>query len=127
MKYKIQKLDGRHSYHHLFQYYIGFSKSMWQDQGPLDFSESHLWFLKTYGWSAEVPVYIEILEWYNIKQYAMFRSVSSRPYPLVDSKIPELCNPYWSWTNGIGDQYRIYVASDVELTFFCLSLPLDQK
>jgi hypothetical protein len=128
MKYKIQKLDGRHSYHHLFQYYIGFSRSMWQSQGPMNFSECQLWFLKTYGWSAEVPVYVEILEWHNINQYSMFRHNPTRKNASSGvASTPELCNPHWSWTNGIGDQYRIYVASDVELTFFCLSVPLDQK
>jgi hypothetical protein len=123
MKYKIQKLEKRHSYHGLFQYYIGFSKSMWQDKGPLHFSRCQLWFIKTYGWSAEVPIYVKINTWCDINQTVMFGVNSKSSKKETD----ELSNPHWSWTNGIGDQSRIYVASEAELAFFCLSWPIDQK
>jgi hypothetical protein len=128
MKYTIQRLDGRHTYKNLFQYYIGFSNRMSNNQGPLNFTLAQKWFTETYGWSAEVRQYAEILEWSDIKNAMnglMRRKFSG--HPLLKnpgsgyaSDIPEVCNSKWSWTNGY-DDLRIYVASDKELSWFQIS------
>lgn len=121
MKYIIQKLDGRHSYNKLFQYYIGFHASMSINQGPLNFSRCQKWFFQTYGWSAEIRTYSSILHWYKQSQNLNYiRPINLEP-------LPDDCNKYWSWTIGVADQYRIYVASEQELSFFCLANPVDQK
>ena len=43
MKYTVQKLDGRFSYHRYFKYYIGFSHRMSDGHGPLSFTRAHNW------------------------------------------------------------------------------------
>lgn len=122
MKYTIQRLDGRHSYHKLFEYYIGFPLAM---PGPLDFSRAQKWFFQTYGWSAEIRMYHKIYDWdCNRNQLQPFLTKS-----LVNNnqnKISEYCNPHWSWTNNAEYIYRIYVSSEKELSFFCLANPVDQ-
>ena len=126
MKYTIQRLDGRHTHKNLFQYYIGFSNRMSNNHGPLNFTLAQKWFIETYGWSAEVRQYADILEWFNIKNtinVAMRQKFSGHPLfknPSSTSDIPEACNSKWSWTNGYND-LRIYVASDKELSWFQLS------
>jgi hypothetical protein len=126
MKYTIQRLDGRHTHKNLFQYYIGFSTRMSNEQGPLNFTLAQKWFTETYGWSAEIRQYADIIEWYNITNsihgivrrkfsgHPLFKNLGST------SDIPEVCNPKWSWTNGYND-LRIYVATDKELSWFQLS------
>ncbi len=118
MKYKIQRLDRRHAYHQLFDYYISFSRTMWHDQGPLNFSRCQKWFIDTYGWSAEVQIYTDIKDW-------SYRSAVLPKSATVDTDLSTVCNPNWSWSNSVNNQYRIYVASDAELSFFCLSHPVD--
>lgn len=124
MKYKIQQLDKRHSYHYLFRYYIGFPTSMSQGLGPLEFTRATKWFTETYGWSAEIQMYDKIMDWVHLGQRKQgFASMVANSQ--IKEKPPE-CNPHWSWTNGVGSEYRIYVASDSELSFFCLKYPVDR-
>ena len=115
MKYEIQRLDGRFTYRNLFEYCIKFSGRMSNDRGPLHFARVHKWFADTYGWSAEIRQYSDIVTWISTGN----RWLKGNP---VD--IPEECNEYWSWTNGY-DDLRIYVKSTAELNFFQLKFPCD--
>jgi hypothetical protein len=74
------------------------------------FAQAQKWFFETYGWSAEIRQYSEIVKW--IKTSNQFVN----PTPVA---VPEECNPYWSWTNGYNN-LRIYVKSGAELNFFQL-------
>lgn len=121
MKYTIQKLDGRHTYHKLFDYYIGFSSIM---PGPMDFSSCQQWFFKTYGWSAEVRTYHKIFDYFYKKgQYHSYLTKNM----IKQEQVPADCNPHWSWTSNTEYNYRIYIAGEEELSFFCLAHPIDQK
>ena len=121
MKYEIQRLDGRFSYRHLFEYYIKFSNNMSSQQGPLNFSDVQKWFFQTYGWSAEIRIYEKLSRWTaQVNQVSMGKAFNPTSGTLAD--MPEHCNPNWSWTNGY-DDLRIYVASDKELAFFQLAFP----
>jgi hypothetical protein len=131
MKYTIQRLDGRYSHKDLFQYYIGFSTRMSHDQGPLCFNQVQKWFTETYGWSAEVRQYADILNWAqttNNISMTMHKKFGNHPMFRQNSlsrvDVPDCCNPLWSWTNSFED-LRIYVKSDAELSFFCLAFPVD--
>ena len=125
MKYTIQRLDGRFTYRDWFQYYIGFSQNMSNNQGPLNFDHCLQWFIQTYGWSAEIRQYADMHRWVGMNQsmtQQMIRKFGNN-HPLSISAAPDLptsCNPYWSWTNGYND-LRIYVKSDQELSFFQLA------
>ena len=116
MKYTIQRLDGRFSYRKWFDYYIGFSGRMSQNEGPLEFARAQHWFLQTYGWSAEIRQWSDIHTWYT-KSVPLIAVKGGWTRPNV---MPKECNPNWSWTNGYND-LRIYVASDKELAFFELA------
>lgn len=126
MKYKIVRLDGRHSYNHMFEYSINFPKSMLQDQGPLDYNDAMLWFLTTWGWSAEIAEYVAMETTvqnahYLYNTFSMMKAIS---VPSDESTLPVHCNPHWSWSNRY-DDLRIYVKSGAELTFFQLRFPVD--
>ena len=129
MKYTIQRLDGRFTYRDWFQYYIGFSHQMSNDQGPLNFDHCLQWFIQTYGWAAEIRQYADIHRWINMNQHMtqhMIRKFGNN-HPLkipAALDLPTSCNPYWSWTNGYSD-LRIYVRSDQELSFFHLANPME--
>ena len=110
MKYEIAKLDGRFTYRDLFGYCVKFSNSMARGHGPLHFNAVLEWFRDTYGWSAEIRQYGDIMSWIATNN----RWLKSPP---LDR--PAECNPHWSWTNGY-DDLRIYVKSDAELNFFQL-------
>ena len=129
MKYTIQKLDGRHSYNNVFQYYIGFSGGMHNHRTPERFNEALEWFTQTYGWSAEVRQWMQIREHYDVtNNFAFQLQKKFGNHPALVTKqqgIPAMCNPHWSWTNGLED-LRIYVGSEQELTFFQLAHPVDQ-
>lgn len=113
MNYQVTKLDGRYRYNKLFQYQIAFSNRMHTGYGPLHFAEAQMWFFNTYGWSAEVRQYDDIREY-----------VSKANHWLKDEmEMPLVINPHWSWTNGINNQCRIYVATDKELSFFMMAHP----
>ena len=132
MKYTIQRLDKRYSYSDLFQYYIGFTKSMMNNRGPEHFNDTLRWFTKTYGWSAEINQYSGMLKYYTISNgmvslmHTKFRNHPLLQQPSTPQKpFPECCKNVWSWSNTF-DDLRIYVATDRELTFFQLAFPIDQ-
>jgi hypothetical protein len=121
MKYKVNTLDGRFKYRKWFKYYIGFSTSMINDQGPMQFNRALQWFFDTYGWSAEIRQWTEIRSWY-INGIPMMAIKGGRIRPDLEI-LPSECNMNWSWTNGMGD-LRIYIKGDAELAFFQLAHPL---
>ena len=117
MKYEIVKLDGRYTHRDLFQYCIKFGQRMGINRGPLCFTQAQRWFFETYGWSAEIRQYDDIVRWFKTNN----RWINPTPMDL-----PPECNPHWSWTNGY-DDLRIYVATDAELTFFQLKFSQDTQ
>ena len=116
MKYEIAKLDGRFTYRDLFEYYIKFSNSMTRGHGPLHFNSVLEWFRDTYGWSAEIRQYNNMMAWTTASRNVMNQFPKATG---ILSELPDCCNSHWSWTNGY-DDLRIYVASDRELNFFQL-------
>ena len=119
MKYEIAKLDGRFTYRDLFGYCVKFSNSMARGDGPLHFNAVLEWFRDTYGWSAEIRQYNNMMSWTTASRNVMNQFPKATG---ILSELPECCNPHWSWTNGY-DDLRIYVASDRELNFFQLRWP----
>ena len=119
MKYDILKLDGRFTYRNLFAYCIKFSNRMANSQGPQHFNDVMQWFTATYGWSAEVRQYDNMMKW--VEQTLVFGKIIT-----VARDLPDCCNEYWSWTNGY-DDLRIYVRSDAELNFFQLRWPNEPR
>lgn len=120
MKYKTYKLDGRYRYRSWFEYYIGFSGRMSDNQSPIEFNRALRWFISTYGWSAEVRQYEDMYSWSVVKAPMMaVKGGFARPKP---GKLPEDCNEHWSWSN-VNQELRIYVASDKELAYFQLAHP----
>ena len=122
MKYKVNTLDGRFKYRKWFKYYIGFSTSMINDQGPMQFNRALQWFFDTYGWSAEIRQYNNMMSWTTASRNVMNQFPKATG---ILSELPDCCNSHWSWTNGY-DDLRIYVASDRELNFFQLRWPCEQ-
>ena len=118
MKYTVQKLDGRFSYHRYFKYYIGFSHRMSDGHGPLSFTRAHKWFVDTHGWSAEIRQWADIRSWY-MNGIPMMAVKGGRIRPDLENLPPE-CNMNWSWTNRM-DELRIYIKGDAELAFFQLA------
>ena len=119
MKYEIAKLDGRFTSRDLFGYCIKFSNRMAVDHGPLKFNDVMKWFSDTYGWSAEIRQYNNMLSWTTASRNVMNQFPKATG---ILSELPDCCNSHWSWTNGY-DDLRIYVASDRELNFFQLRWP----
>ncbi len=115
MKYDVIKLDRRYRMHKWFQWAISFSGRMSLNQGPLHFDAALNWCFRTYGWSAEIRQYEDIREWFG----------RTNPWlmPSDELSMPDSINPQWSWTNGIKGESRIYLASDKELSFFCIAHP----
>ena len=126
MKYEIVKLDGRFTYKDLFQYCIKFSDSMARGSGPLHFNHVIKWFNDTYGWSAEIRQYDNMLKWVNTSRMIHQPKFTNSLTSGILSHAPDVCNPYWSWTNGY-DDLRIYVKSDAELNFFQLKWPNESR
>lgn len=122
MRYKVHRLDKRFSYCDHFQFYIGFTGKMINQLGPLDFNHALKWFYETYGWSAEIRQWGDMLRHVDVN-HLIHRQISKKNSS--KSPLPEACNSHWSWTNGY-DDLRIYVASDKELAFFRLAHPVDQ-
>ena len=124
MIYQKHKLDGRHSHNKIYHYYLQFSTNMANRSGPLHFNDAMAWSIRTWGWSAEVNQTARIQAWtatstaLNIKP-TLASSILDAP--------PDYCNPHWSWTNRIGDDLRIYLQGDAELSWFQLAHPVDQK
>jgi hypothetical protein len=120
MKYTVNKLDARYSYHQWFSHYIGFSSRMSNNKGPLEFNQVLQWLVQTYGWSAEVKQYQAIYEWYNKSVPLM--SVNGGWVRSAPKNLPPEVNPHWSWSNQY-EELRIYVRGDEELAFFQLAHP----
>jgi hypothetical protein len=102
MKYKVTKLDGRYSHRETFEYMIEFSKAHWKGTGVLDFDRARRWFNDTYGWSQDVKTRV-----------AIDKSVGANPMLFE----PGAINTSWAYLAKYND-YRIYVATDKELTMF---------
>jgi hypothetical protein len=102
MKYQVTKLDGRFSHSGVFNYMLEFSKNTWGNgTGVLDFDRARRWMSRTYGWSQDVET-----------RTAIGRS----NIVLQEGDI----NLHWAYSVAYKD-YRIYLASDKELTFFQLA------
>lgn len=82
-------------------------------KGILWFNDVKLWFKQTYGYSAEIREWREMLLYHN--NFSNF---------LEQSDLASHVNFYWSWTNG-HDDLRIYVKGTKELTMFKLAIPVD--
>ena len=121
--YTIKQMDGRFSYREWFSIYISFSGTMFRQQGPWYFAQAQKWFVRTYGWSAEIKQYAEMHRWLGV-QGQMTHFPNYRPLAL-DAGIEEVCNPHWSWSNQYND-LRIYLQGDKELAFWELGQPLNQ-
>ena len=124
MKYTVTRLDGRYSYRHWFEYYVGWPSAMTNGQGPVHFNDAVKWLGQTFGWSAEIRQYDRIMQWTSNSYVNTLLNKKLASSILMERS--EHCNPHWSWTNHYQD-LRIYVASEQELAFFQLSHTVDQK
>jgi hypothetical protein len=107
MKYQVTKLDGRFSHSGVFNYMLEFSKNTWGNgTGVLDFDRARRWMSRTYGWSQDVET-----------RSAIRRLESIRPDVTVQD---EDINLHWAYSVAYKD-YRIYLKSGKELTFFQLA------
>ena len=107
MKYQVTKLDLRFSHSSSFDYVLEFSKNTWGNgTGVLDFDRARRWMSRTYGWSQDVET-----------RSSIKRLESVRPDVTVQA---EDMNRHWAYSVAYKD-YRIYLASDKELTFFQLA------
>jgi len=101
MRYEIVKLDHRHNHRNRYRYMIRF-RSDTSGTGALDFDQARRWFNQTYGWSQE----------------AELQMMMNRRSEVLDA--PPESNTYWAYHTEYRD-YRIYVASDKEVSWFSLS------
>jgi hypothetical protein len=108
MKYKVVKLDHRYSHRTTYQYVIEFSKGHWLGTGVLDFDRARKWFTTNYGWGQDVEVRSELL---RAKQHH------------AEEFEPDDINSTWAFSAKFND-YRIYVATDKELSWFLLCHPV---
>lgn len=107
MKYQVTRLDGRFSHSSSFDYVLEFSKNTWSNgTGVLDFDRARRWMNRTWGWSQDVET-----------RSSIKRLESVRPNVTVQA---EDMNLHWAYSVAYRD-YRIYLASDKELTFFQLA------
>ena len=106
MKYQVTNLDRRHSHHASFNYMLRFGKPSWEGTGVLDFDRARRWMNRTYGWSQDVETLA-----------AIKRCQVRNPDVVVQA---EDTNPHWAYSVAYKD-YRIYLASEKELTFFQLA------
>ena len=107
MKYQVTRLDGRFSHSGVFNYMLEFSKNTWGNgTGVLDFDRARRWMNRTYGWSQDVETLV-----------AIKRCKIRNPDVEVQA---EDTNPHWAYSVAYKD-YRIYLASEKELTFFQLA------
>jgi hypothetical protein len=106
MRYQVTKLDRRHSWCAQFAYMLEFSKNTWAGTGVLDFDRARRWMNRTYGWSQDVETRTALL--------------TRRMDPLNNSVQDEDINLHWAYSVAYKD-YRIYLASEKELTFFQLA------
>jgi hypothetical protein len=110
MKYKVTKLDYRYSHRTTYQYMIEFSKGHWIGTGVLIFDRARKWFTTNYGWGQDVEVRSELLR------------VQQHHAELFE---PDDINDAWAFSAKYND-YRIYVATDKELSWFLLCHPASQ-
>ncbi len=106
MKYQVTRLDGRFSHSGVFNYMLEFSKNTWAGTGVLDFDRARRWMNRTYGWSQDVET-----------RSAIRRLESECDYVAVEA---EDMNQHWAYSVAYKD-YRIYLKSEKELTFFQLA------
>jgi len=106
MKYTHQALDNRHSHNQVFKHMIRFPKSHY-GTGVLDFDRARRWFTEKYGWSQDVELQVEMHRNKRLHQEAYE---------------PDDINTHWAFLSKY-DDYRIYVATEQELSFFILSHP----
>ena len=85
---------------------LEFSKSAWRGTGVLDFDRSRRWMNQTWGWSQDVDTRSALLK--------------RRIDPLNNSVQDEDINLHWSYSVQY-DNYRIYLVSDKELSWFQLN------
>ena len=106
MRYEVVKLDKRHSWYNHFDYMLEFSKRTWVGTGVLDFDRSRRWMNQTWGWSQDVKTRDEL--------------VVRRMDPVNLVVQDEDINLHWAYSVQYND-YRIYLASDKELSWFQLA------
>ena len=109
MRYEVTKLDRRHSWCAQFAYMLEFSKSTWKGTGVLDFDRARRWMNNTWGWSQDVET-----------RSALLRRMMD---PANHSVEHEDINLHWAYSVQYND-YRIYLVSDKELSWFQLSHPV---
>ena len=115
MKYHVQPLDRRFSYNDRFELFISFGEDANKERSILNFNQALQWMIQTWGWSAEVRQYYEL-----VKRQTLWGLLGQ------NSQLPEICNTNWTWSNGF-DDLRIYLKTQQELAFFQLAHPVDQK
>jgi hypothetical protein len=106
MKYKVTKLDGRYSYSASFCWCLEFTRSEWKGSGVLDFDQARRWMNETWGWSQDVETMND-----------MARELNKKFQPWDD-----IINRHWAYSIKYRD-YRIYLKSDAELSWFQLAHP----
>jgi hypothetical protein len=85
---------------------LEFSKSTWQGTGVLDFDRARRWMNKTWGWSQDVDT-----------RSALLKRIMD---PANHSVEHEDINMHWAYSVQYND-YRIYLVSDKELSWFQLA------
>jgi len=87
---------------------IEFSKGHWIGTGVLGFDRARRWFTTNYGWGQDVEVRSELLQ--------------SRQHHAEEFE-PDDINSTWGFSAKYKD-YRIYIATDKELSWFLLCHPI---
>lgn len=114
---KITKLDKRFNYFEYFDYMVSFSDRITISQGPLHFIKAQKWFTDTYGFTAEIRIWMEIKQHYNMRNQF---NLGTGPGILTNS-LPDSVNKHWSYSN-YARELRIYVAGDKELGLYKLAV-----
>ena len=99
MMYHIVLLNGRNSWSKIYRYTIEFPKGDYSS-GVLEFDRARRWFNQTYGWSQDVQTQDDIR--------------------IGCGGNHEDLNLLWAYSTQYRN-YRIYVLSDRELSFFVLA------
>lgn len=110
MHYKVKKLDNRHSWRNHFDCMLEFSRSP-RGTGVLDFDRARRWFVDTYGWSQDCET-----------RASLRQLLRNQPRVMEANEV----NPVWAYSIQYGE-YRIYVATEKELTWFLMSHPISAK
>jgi len=107
MKYEVVKLDGRHAHVSDYEFSIEFSKLISVGTGVLDFDRSRRWFNDQFGWSQDVEQQDQMR--HNKRRYGIEYEVSD-------------INNVWAYSAKYKN-YRIYVATDKEMSWYILCHP----